>query len=284
VPHVILLGAGFVGSTVRILLEEHATVDVFDLPTHPVLAERGPEATALLRDAIGSTGATAVVNTSGLLRGTEEIMTTANVSWPTWLVREVVAGTGVRFVHLGSAAEYGDPGSGDPIPETAVPHPSGLYGETKWAGSAAVLAARESGLDAVVARGFNLVGPHLAPVSPLHQFLTDVTALPPEGGVVELWDPSTVRDFILLDDLALGVARLALAPVVPDIVNLCSGIGVSFAAIVEAMAARQGKSVEIRSLDRRGIPVVIGDPSRLASVCDVHPRMSAGLIAERSGT
>jgi hypothetical protein len=77
------------------------------------------------------------------------------------------------------------------------------------------------------------------------------------------------------------VARLALADEVPEIVNVCSGIGVSFVAIVSALAAKQGKAVEIASLERSGIPAVIGDSSLLRSLTGVQPEMSAELIAER---
>lgn len=285
--HVVVLGSGFVGSAVTDALATRAEVAVYDLPTHPELAERGEAARRLLREAVISTGAVAVVNTSGRLRGTEAEMAAANVDWPSWLVDDVLVGLDVRFVHLGSAAEYGDPGSADPLPETATPRPSGIYGTSKWEGTRAVLAARERGLDAVVARGFNLVGPHLAPVSPLYQFVADVTALPAGGGEVEVWWPATIRDFILLDDLAEAVARLALPEVtveVPDLVNLCAGAAVSFAEIVEALGVAQEKPVRIRSLDRPGIPAVVGDPTRLVELTGLRPEMSASLIAERART
>jgi nucleoside-diphosphate-sugar epimerase len=189
----------------------------------------------------------------------------------------------VRFVHLGSASEYGSPTSDKPLSESDEVRPQGIYGESKWAGSRTVLAARDAGMNAVVARGFNLVGPHLAPVSPLHQFLTDVGNLPAGGGEVELWWPQTVRDFILLDDLAEGVARLAVLDDPPPIVNMCSGIGVSFGDIVTAMAAAQGKSVTITSLDKPGIETVIGDSSLLRGATGLDPQMSAEIIADRAG-
>lgn len=279
---VIVLGSGFVGAAVRDSLEANGDVTVLAMGTssHPPLGRRDAEGAALLRDTIAANGATAVINTAGRLRGTDEEMDSANVAWPTWLAQDVLPGTGVRFVHLGSAAEYGDPGSADPVPETAAVNPSGLYGESKWAGTSAVLDARDGGLDAVVGRGFNLVGPNLSPVSPLHQFLTDVMALPPEGGEVEVWYPPTLRDFIRTDDLATALARLALADEVPDIVNLCSQASITFGEIVEAMGRRTGKAVTIRSLDRPGIPAVVGDNSRLRSVCEITPDMSAEIIAE----
>jgi nucleoside-diphosphate-sugar epimerase len=278
---VVVFGSGFVGSAIASTLASRpgVAVDVLDIPTHPSLARRDAEAASVVAAAV--VGAAAVVNTSGRLRGTDEEMLDANVAWPEWLAEQIES-SGVRFVHLGSAAEYGDPGSADPVPETAPVDPRGIYGESKWAGTQAVLEARDAGLDAVVARGFNLVGPHLAPVSPLHQFVTDVTALPPEGGEVELWWPDTIRDFILLDDLAEAVARLVLAPEVPDLVNLCCGVAISFREITEAIAARQGKAITIRSLDRPGIPAVVGDNARLREVTGLDPHIDAPTIAERA--
>lgn len=283
--HVIVLGSGFVGSAVadRLRTDDSVTVSVMGISSHPELAARDDVGRATMLTAIEQTGASAVINTSGLLRGSADEMYSANVAWPTWLTQQVLPGSGVRFVHLGSAAEYGDPGSADPVPETATPNPSGLYGETKWAGSSAVLDARADGLDAVVARGFNLVGPNLSPISPLHQFLSDVTALPSDGGVVEVWYPATVRDFVLTDDLAEAVARLARVDEVPDIVNLCAQVHIRFDEIVLAMAALQDKVVEIVSLERPGIPAVVGDNTRLRQVCGLRPAMSAELIAERAG-
>ncbi len=278
---ILVLGSGFVGSAVAAELIPGHEVVVRDIPDHPELARRDAAAERLILREVEA-GATAVVNTCGRLVGTPEQLHDANVAFPTWLVG-VLAGSGVRFVHLGSAAEYGDPGSADPVPETADVHPVGPYGETKWAGSRAVLDARAAGLDAVVARGFNLVSHRLAPVSPLHQFVSDVTALPPEGGEVEVWWPDTIRDHILLADLAVAVARLAEADVVPDIVNVCAGVGVRFGDIVEAIARRQGKPVVVRSLDRPGIPAVVGDPTRLIQHTGVRPEMSADVIAEHAG-
>jgi nucleoside-diphosphate-sugar epimerase len=279
VTRVVVFGSGFVGSAITARLVERAEVTVLDIPTHPALARRDDEAAALVASAVA--GAAAVVNTSGRLRGTDEEMVDANVAWPEWLAEQVES-SGVRFVHLGSAAEYGDPGSADPVPETAAVDPRGIYGESKWAGTQAVLEARDAGLDAVVARGFNLVGPNLAPVSPLHQFVTDVSALPSDGGEVELWWPDTIRDFILLDDLAEAVARLTFAPEVPDLVNLCCGAAISFRDITEAIAARQGKAVTIRSLDRPGIPAVVGDNARLREVTGLDPHVDPATIAARA--
>ena len=130
----------------------------------------------------------------------------------------------------------------------------------------------------MVARGFNLVSGRLAPSSPLHQFVGDVAALPPEGGPVEVWDPATVRDFVLLEDLARATVHLATAIDVPDIVNICSGVGISFGDAVRAIATERSRPVEVVSLDRPGIRAVVGDPGRLEALTGFRPAMSAALL------
>lgn len=274
----VVLGAGFVGSAVANALDRRGDVAVLDLPTHPALFDRTDEARALVLDACAAIGATAVVNACGLLRGTREQLDDANTEWPAWIVG-VLAGSGARLVHIGSAAEYGDPGSDDPVAETHAIAPRGDYAETKAAGSQVVLDARAAGADTTVARVFNLVGPALSSASPLHQFLTDVTALPAGGGTIELWWPDTVRDYLLLDDLGEAVARLATTDRSVDLVNVCSGVGISFGEIAVAMGAAQGKDVTIRSLDRPGIACVVGDPTRLRDLTGLAPTITAELIA-----
>src|SRR5690606_22133376 len=117
---------------------------------------------------VTSTGASAVINACGLLGGEDGSLHDANVEFPTW-VCDTLGDLPIRFVHIGSASEYGDPGSAAPVAEDAPLNPTGTYATSKAAGTAAVLAARDRGLDAVVARVFNIVGYPVPQVSPLHQ-------------------------------------------------------------------------------------------------------------------
>lgn len=279
---VLVIGSGWVGAgAARAVADRGGEVAVIDIPTHRWLADRDDAATAAMRAELRAIDATAVINAAGLLRGSDAAMQAANVAFPTWLVG-ALGDTGVRLVHIGSAAEYGDPGSADPILETAPCVPTAPYGITKHAGTTAVLAARDAGLDAVVGRGFNLVGAQLPPSSPLGQWLTDVAALPPDGGKIEVWEGRTFRDFILLEDLAAGLAALAMAPAVPDLVNLCSSTGLYYGEIVDALVRAAGKRAEVRSLDQGGIMAVVGDNRRLESIAGIDPQMSLRIVAERA--
>ena len=281
---VVVLGAGFVGAAVCDALSArgHSTV-VADLPTHPWLADRDDAATAALTALIDDAGAVGVVNAVGRLRGTDDEMVAANTSFPEWLVG-ALRGRTIRLVHLGSAAEYGDPGGDEPVAETAPCRPAGIYGTSKHAGSRHVLAARDVGLDAVVARGFNLVSSSLPPASPLAQWLGDVAELPANGGTVEVWEADTVRDYILLSDLAAGVAALADPGAdVPPVVNLCSGVGLRYGDVVAAMIAAAGKVATVASLGQGGIMAVVGDNTMLRDRFGVRPEMSIEVLVEHAG-
>jgi nucleoside-diphosphate-sugar epimerase len=278
VTDTLIVGGGWVGGAIARAAAEHGRVAVIDLPTEPWLADRDDDAAEKLRRAVDDHGAGAVINAVGRLRGTEEDMNAANVAFPTWLFAALEK-TEVRIVHIGSAGEYGDPGSADPIPETATPAPAGLYGTTKWAGTQAALAARERGADLVVARGFNILGSGMPPGSPVHQFLVDIEALGPDGGELEIWEPRTLRDYIRLDDLAAAMAGLAHARDVPDIVNVCSGTGLLYGELATALAEARSVPITIRSREAGGIMAVVGDNSRLGDTCHLHPEMSLDIAA-----
>ena len=62
-------------------------------------------------------------------------------------------------------------------------------------------------------------------------------------------------------------------------VNACSGVGVDFGSIVRALGVATGRVVTVESLDRPGIPVVLGDPTRMRAVTGVQANMDAALLA-----
>jgi nucleoside-diphosphate-sugar epimerase len=273
-----VLGYGLIGGAVARQLSASAVVDVRSPRTDPNLFARDRRAGLEFVGHLRRHGIEVVVNCAGRLAGSPTELDDANHRWPAWL-SAVLSTTDVRLVHLGSASEYGDPGSAEPIPEIAPADPQGVYGETKWAGSRAVLDATGHGLRAVVARVFNLVAADIATTSPLDQMRRSVTALPPEGGDVALWWPDTIRDLIALDDAADAVAALALVADPPAIVNVCTGTGITFAEITRALGARHGVPVTIHSLDKPGIAAVVGDNRLLHDVTGLSPTMSADLAA-----
>lgn len=282
--NVLVLGAGWVGSAVAAAARAHpsvTSVDVVDPPFDDVLAPRDAAATRALVALVSEGDVHVVINACGRVSGTDDELEDANTAFTRWLC-DALAGTRARLVHVGSASEYGDPGSAAPVAEGTAPEPIGAYASTKAAGTAVVLDARDRGLDAVVARVFNIVGRPVPAVSPIHQWLEALQALGDAGGEVEVWWPPTTRDFVMIEDVARALVDLALVGSPPPLVNVCSGVGLTFGGIVEALADALGIPATVRSADRPGIAAVVGDAGLLRSTIGWVPQMSADALARRA--
>lgn len=141
-----------------------------------------------------------------------------NTILPSELARILERRLAVRLVHAGSALEYGlHHGVAD---ESVECHPHTRYGETKLAGTQAVVAAASRGLDAIVARLFTVYGPgeHAG------RLLPSIREAARRGGDVQLSNGYQRRDFSNVADVAEGLVRLAQqAPGGPSLLNLACG-------------------------------------------------------------
>jgi nucleoside-diphosphate-sugar epimerase len=231
---VLLTGAtGFIGRHVR----DRAAACGLDVVA--VSRSTGPDlchaaATArLLRDLAPD----AVVNCAGTTEGDPGAMVAGNVVAVANLVA-AVAGRGIRLVHLGSAAEYGDTLPGTSVTEGTAPRPEGSYGITKLAGTELVRAAAGDGLDAVVLRVFNPVGPG-SPASSLAGRLAGELAAP--GGEVRVGSLRAYRDLVDVRDVAEAIVAAATAPgPLPPVLNVGSGRAIRLRDLVDSMIQISG--------------------------------------------
>jgi nucleoside-diphosphate-sugar epimerase len=275
-----VLGTGWLGSAAAQELGRGDDAVVLDPLLVPGLLALDRAASTKMADLVAESGTAVVVNVCGLTAGSPGDLEAANVDFPRWLC-EVLLDLGVRLVHVGSAAEYGDPATAAPIPESTPCRPVGHYGESKARGTEVVLAAREQGLDATVARVFNVVDRSLPATSPVQQWLDALEQLGASGtGEVEVWWPATRRDFVSRTDVARALIDLASSDRLPGIVNVCSGVGLAYGEIVDALARRLGIDAAVRSLDRPGIEAVVGDPSTLREAVGWVPEMSMEILVE----
>lgn len=282
----IVLGAGFLGTAISAASADRLPTTTVDPPFDTTLAQRDARATDALRvlvDRGPEDEDVLVINACGRITGTRAELHDANVGFVEWLC-DALSGTGARLVHVGSASELGDPGTAARVDESWVPSPVGDYAETKAEGTEVVTRAAASGLDALTARVFNVVGTPVPPSSPMSGWLTELAALPVGGGPVDVWWPPTTRDFVHVDDVASSLVDLALRRPSDDaaaapLVNVCTGIGLSFGDIVAALAVELDKEVEVRSLERPGIECVIGDPTLLVELTGRAPTMTLERLA-----
>lgn len=218
-----------------------------------------------------------MVNAAGATSGDDTTLHRANVE-----LIEHLAGlcheVGAGLLTLGSAAEYGAP-IGLLTAESDLPRPTSAYGRSKLAASEVVLRHIDGGLRATVIRLFNLVGADRPGIDPISDFARAVNALSPSGGTVHPYDSSLVRDLTGLDRAADLVLELSQHVGEEPVVNVCSGRGVSFRELIEAMAAVRGIPVRIEDTKPGGIPRVVGDHRLLLRLVGAREPQAASELA-----
>jgi nucleoside-diphosphate-sugar epimerase len=193
-----------------------------------------------LAQALASAAPDAVVNCAGAT-GTDAVtLAEVNARGPAVLCAALhQAAPAARLVHLGSAAEYGPGTPGRPAAESAATRPSGPYGATKLAGTVAVAA---SGLDAVVLRVGNPVGPGAPPTGlpgRVTALLTDAGCAP--DATLSLGDLSAHRDFVDVRDVARAAELAATTPgPLPPVLNIGGGEAVQVRELVRTLAGVAG--------------------------------------------
>ena len=216
---------------------------------------------ALQGSLIQGEGPGTVVNAVGRRQGSEGALIESNVRF----VEDLAAWaqlSGWQVLQVGSAAEYG-PGRSEPFSEVDEPHPISLYGRSKLDATEALsglLGASRS----CVGRLFNVLGPNPPRGSVAEDIRAKMQEAQETGKAPELTCPDTVRDFLLLDDAARLL--LALIPTIGghQVVNVCSGQGLSWRQIANTVC------MPLASAPQRGVDcapdVVVGNPRLLHSL------------------
>lgn len=173
-----------------------------------------------------------------------------------------------RILSVGSSEEYGNVDQGAlPLEETARLDPISPYAVARVAQeNLSKVYARSLGLDIVITRSFNHVGPgqRTAFVVPsiVKQFI--------DGGEtvsLSVGDVSIVRDFLDVRDVARAYCLLVERGASAEVYNVCSGVGVSILDTIELVSEISAKAYtlevdqeRIRPNDNRAI---VGDNSKL---------------------
>ncbi|AEN13385.1 MULTISPECIES: NAD-dependent epimerase/dehydratase family protein [unclassified Streptomyces] len=222
------------------------------LPPDTVLLRSGRSSGAELRvdlarvgvDALAgileSAAPDAVINCAGAVGGDAVELAEVNARGPAVLCAALRrAAPGARLVHLGSAAEYGPGAEGVRVTESAAARPVSPYGATKLAGTVAVAS---SGLDAVVLRVGNPVGPG-APSAGLPGRVAGLlrTAGRDPAAVLRLGDLSAYRDFVDVRDVARAAVLAATVPgPLPGVLNIGGGRAVPVRELVASLVRAAG--------------------------------------------
>jgi GDP-4-dehydro-6-deoxy-D-mannose reductase len=178
------------------------------------------------------------------------------------------AATDARVIHLSTAAVYGrDLGSrvGEDSPLDAEGH----YAGSKLMGDIVCETFAETdGVDVVIARPFNVLGPGEPAGSIVSDLATQVLPVPPgQTATVSLREVASPRDFIDVRDVAEALILLADKGTTGAAYNVCTGISTSVSDLVSAAATAWDREivVEPEQPDASGTHSV-GDPGRLMSL------------------
>jgi nucleoside-diphosphate-sugar epimerase len=248
-PRVLVIGAsGFLGTHVHVRARA-AGLDVVtagrtalpDSRSH-FLVDLTDDDPARLAVMLAGLEPDVVINCAGATGSDIGTLAAVNVTGTSALVRAMrMTGRSIRLVHLGSAAEYGPSEQGTTVDETTSPRPTSAYGATKLAATRLVELGRATGLDAVVLRIFNPVGPGapdtILPGRVAAEFRRALT----RGTTVRLGPLDAVRDFVDVRDIADAAIAAALAPALAGaVLNIASGSGVLARTLVTELAAISG--------------------------------------------
>jgi nucleoside-diphosphate-sugar epimerase len=216
----------------------------------------------------------AVVNCIGLTSGPPPQLRAVNVD----LTKMILAGLPphTHFVHLGSAAEYGEQPCGRPIREDARPFPNGPYATSKFESTELVLAAADAGhIRATVLRVFNPVGRGAASSSlPGRAAAAIEAALRSGDDVVCLGSLSTWRDYVDTRDVArAAVLAVGRPPSGGVVLNVGRGEAVLSRRLVQRIARVAGFHGEIRESIDEGSERSVAVPWQCAAIGAIRDRL-----------
>lgn len=181
---------------------------------------------------------------------------------------------GVRLVLISSAEVYGKALPEEvPLTEDHPLRPASIYGLTKLcAEETASYYSRVRGLDAVILRPFNHIGPGQRPRFVAAAFALQIARIekglqPPVlevGNLDPARDFTDVRDMVRGYRLAVGSCRTGAA------YNICSGRAYTIREILERLLKFSSCRIEVRPSEARlrktDVPIFQGDSSRFSAV------------------
>jgi GDP-4-dehydro-6-deoxy-D-mannose reductase len=171
--------------------------------------------------------------------------------------------------------------SSDPLDETAPVGPASPYGFSKLAqDQLALAAAREDGLDVLVARPFNHVGPGQDPSFFLSSFarqiaLAEAGVLPPK---IQVGNLDAERDLTDVRDVVAAYASLLAAGSPGRPYNICTGATHQIGDLLDRLLVLSkvpiARVIDPERLRPNDVPRLVGDGNRLRTELGWEPRCS----------
>lgn len=185
---------------------------------------------------------------------------------------------GPRLVFTSSAEVYGSRDVAEmPLLESLAPKPANPYAASKSAAEAILLGeARAFGLDVVVARAFNHIGPGQSERFAISSFAAALARIAAGGErVLLVGNLDTQRDFLDVRDVVRAYAALARGGERGEIYNVCSGKAVAIRDLLGELIRIARVPVEVRTDPDRvrsgEAAISFGSNAKLCDAADWRP-------------
>ncbi len=186
-----------------------------------------------------------------------------------------------RLLFTSSAEVYGkQPETAFPLKEATVPAPANPYAASKAAAELLLLGEAASfGLDVVIARAFNHIGPGQSDRFVVSNFAKQLAAIAHGADpVLYVGNLDAKRDFLDVRDVVRAYVALAVAGLAGEIYNVCSGVAYPIRDALRELIIAAHVPVEVREDPARmrpsDTPLFVGDNTKLRAATGWEPQMS----------
>ena len=190
-------------------------------------------------------------------------------------------GNNPRVLIVITAEVYGaQPPSAFPLRESTPPAPANPYAASKLAAEAFGIASGHAyGLDVIIARSFNHIGPGQDERFAVASFAAQLAKIA-HGGPAEMLigNLSAERDFLDVRDVVRAYVALLECGETGQIYNVCSGVAVPIRDVLRTLVTTARVAVEIREDPERmrasDTPLFVGDASKLRAATGWVPQIT----------
>jgi GDP-4-dehydro-6-deoxy-D-mannose reductase len=185
-----------------------------------------------------------------------------------------------RVLLASSSAVYGLTKSARPITERARLHPVTEYAASKMAQEMAALRYHYAfGLDVVIVRMFNLLGPGQPPGLACSAFARQIAlAEVSVQNEIVTGNLDAKRDFVDVRDATRAFVLLAEKGAAGHIYNVCSGRAAAIQQCLREMMSQSQRQLSVRvdaaRVQKNDVPVQVGSFQKLRKVTGWNPRIS----------
>jgi len=187
-----------------------------------------------------------------------------------------------RILSVGSSEEYGEYSESEmPLKEHYELHPNNPYSVARVAQELlSSLYAKSYGLDIVITRSFNHIGPRQKDIFVIPSFVKQLVDIADnsQAGVINVGNIEVVRDFLDVRDVVEIYYNLLFKGISGEVYNVCSGKGLKLKEIIAMIVSLLNIDVHINVDKTRVRPnetmVITGDNSKIKACTGWEQRFS----------